>query len=194
MSDCPSLAPIRQTESSLNIKQLRWSSDGESIVVLDFGVYQNQSADVIKIFNLINCELNPDKTDEIPAYRFSMDNYDKTRRIENFGYDGGHQIALVSFTRNDGFGHLYIYNMDLRRADKITPIEGKCCYRDLSFSPDGSYILFAYQPYEAGARAQLYYIPYGSVGTGASYNPIPLPETFFENTRGKPQPILRPAP
>ena len=34
-----------------------------------------------------------------------------------------------------------------------------------------------------GSQTQLYYIPFNSIGTGATYTPIPLPVNFFKNQR-----------
>jgi hypothetical protein len=38
----------------------------------------------------------------------------------------------------------------------------------------------------------LYYVPYGSIGTGASYEPLPLP--VITNPLEQPGAVLRPAP
>ena len=75
----------------------------------------------------------------------------------------------------------------------INPIRGVCCYRDPQWSPDGSHLLFAFQDYLQGSSSttQLYYIPYGSLGTGVTYEPLPLPE--IGDPKEKPQPVLRPA-
>ena len=56
-----------------------------------------------------------------------------------------------------------------------------CCYTDARWSPDGSYILFAFQDINQGnnARTQLYYISYGTLGTGTKYTPLPLPDLSF---------------
>lgn len=193
MSECPSLAPFRSVSSIEPIKFLRWSNDGERMLIIKLANIQGKLGDLIQIYNFQGCESTPNRIDEIPALRFDLEGYDKSLRIENFGFDGDFLMALVSFTRNDGYGHLYIYNTDLHRVDiKVNPIGGECCYRDPQFSPDGRYLVFVYQPYEQNARSQLYYIPFGTIGAGASYDPIPLPDSFFTNSRVKPQPILRP--
>jgi Tol biopolymer transport system component len=99
----------------------------------------------------------------------------------------------VNYERNDGYGYLYFYNTDLHRAEtKVSPLS-PCCYRDPQFSPDGRYMIFAYQPYEPGATTQLYYVPFATLGTGGNLQPLPLPEDLFTNTKVKPQPVLRPA-
>jgi dipeptidyl aminopeptidase/acylaminoacyl peptidase len=194
MSDCPSLAPFRSVSSTEPIKKMRWSNDGKRIIIIKLANIQGKLGDLIQIYDFTSCEATPNRIDEIPASRFTIEGYDKVLRIENFGFDGDTLLALVSYTRNGGYGHLYIYNTFLRRADlKVNPINGECCYRDPQFSPDGRYLIFAYQPFEQDARSQLFYIPYGTIGTGASYQPLPVPDDFFTDPRTEPQPILRPA-
>ena len=76
---------------------------------------------------------------------------------------------------------LYAYNTELYKAyPDINPI-GLCCYRDPSFSPDGEYLLFAFQDQLGGASSttQIYYVLYSNIGTGASFDPLPLPDILF---------------
>jgi hypothetical protein len=123
-----------------------------------------------------------------------MNGYDKNPVIQNFTWDGAALFALNTIVRNDGFGDLYVYNTDLKKAyPVINPVDKVCCYRDPQWSPDGSYLLFAFQNYLDGSNSttQFYYIPYGSVGTGAKFDPLPLPE--ITDAREKPLPVLRPA-
>ena len=100
---------------------------------------------------------------------------------------------MNGLTRNEGFGDLHIFN---RETFKVTvnanPVEGRCCYRDPAFSPDGKYLLFAFQDITLGSasKTQLYYVPFGSFGTGATYQALPLPE--FTNPKEAPQAVLRP--
>jgi len=195
MSECDSLAPIVNLNGNPeHIKLFRWSNNGERMIVSKLANINGITGDLIQILDFQNCQFAPNRSDEIPASRFSLEGYSDNPRIEDFGYDGESLLSLVSFNRNDGYGHLYIYNLNLHRVDiKINPINNECCYRDPKFSPDGRYIILVFQPYEANARSQLYYIPYGTIDTGATYDPIPMPEDFFTNSRSKPQPVLRPA-
>ena len=195
MSECPSLAPFASEGSSGNIKQMIWSDDGQTLLALEIGAFQGLQADILKIFRFINCNTPPDRTDEIPGVRFKFENYEKNPIIDSFGYDNDSLIAMIGIVRDiNGFGHLYIYNTNNRKVEaRVNPIDGECCYRDPKFSPDGRYLIFVYQPFEPDAQSYLYYVPYGTIGTGANYEPIPIPESFFNNPRGKPQPVLRPA-
>lgn len=195
MSECAILSPLLTSlETIVPVKFLRWSEDGQKIAILILSNDGGKQVDLIRFLEIQSCEYGLIRIDEFPATRFTIDGYNNSPYIQNFGYDGNYLFAMVSYARNDGFGDLYIYNTDLHRADlKINPINGKCCYRDPQFSPDGRYLIFAYQPYEAGATAQLYYIPFSSMGTGAQYEPLPLPEGLFDYPREKPQPALRPS-
>jgi hypothetical protein len=58
-------------------------------------------------------------------------------------------------------------------------------------SPDGKYILFAYQGFDHSDIA-LYYIPLANLQSGEVFVPIALPGSFFATPREKPQPALRP--
>jgi len=194
MNECPVLGPLQTSlNTTVPVKLVHWSRDNTKIAILILANEGGKQVDLIRFVDITDCENGPDRIDEFPATRFDIDEYDDFPYIQNFGYDGSVLFAIVSYTRNDGFGDLYIYNSDLHRADrKINPIDERCCYRDPQFSPDGRYLVFVYQPYEAGAKAQLYYVSYATLGTGAQYEPIPLPEDFFTHPREKPQPALRP--
>jgi Tol biopolymer transport system component len=194
MGVCEALAPLKtNTGASVIVNQVRWSQDDTQIATMIKAPEGGIQVDLIRFLDITNCE-NPDRLDEFPATRFDIAGYDKQPYLQNFGYDGVFLFAMTSYTRNDGFGDLYIYNTFLHRADKeINPIDGKCCYRDPQFSPDGSYLVFVYQPFEAGAAAELYYVLYATISAGGRMEPLPIPEGFFTDPKVKPQPALRPA-
>jgi dipeptidyl aminopeptidase/acylaminoacyl peptidase len=193
MGDCEILNPLRtNTGASVAVTQVHWSEDDTKLAIKVLAPQSGIQVDLIRYTDVSSCQYT-NKLDEFPASRFHIDGYDKTPYIQNFGFDGEFLFAMNSYTRNDGYGYLYIYNTDLHRADsKITPV-GNCCYRDPQFSPDGRYFIFAYQPFVAGAATQLYYVPYAQLTTGANFEPIPLPESFFTDPKVKPIPVLRPA-
>jgi hypothetical protein len=99
------------------------------------------------------------------------------------------------FVRNEGFGDLYLYDMDATRHAECQP-DWQClllprprvqprrwlhrfCIPDIGLGENSSTLL--------------YYISVGSIGTGMQHTPIPLPENFFTNQKDSPQPALRPA-
>ncbi len=192
MGTCTSLAPYARNA----VKEVRWSADGTLLALKLIGNDgQGRQVDLVDVVRIKNCPNPPPRVDEFPATRFTINTYAKSPIIENFSWDGIFLFALTGYTRNDGFGDLYIYNHDLHKADlEIDPIDGVCCYRDPHFSPNGQYLAFAFQDIRAGAEnpIDLYYIDTSTFGTGVHYQPIPLPENFFSNPREKPQPLPRP--
>jgi serine/threonine protein kinase len=191
MAECSDFAPFKRNF----IQGIRWSRDGTSIAAkLLIPLENGAQGNAIQILPVDSCIPNPRALDNFPRPRFEMKAYDRNPFIQNFSWDGVFLFALNNNIRNDGFGDLYVYNSDLHKARlEINPLSGKCCYRDPQWSPDGNYLLFAFQDYLQGSNSvtQLYYVPYGSIGTGVQYSPLPLPE--ISNPREKPQPVLRPA-
>lgn len=187
MAECKELAPY----SIPGIKSVRWSNDGTQISISKIGIID--VGELIHILDISSCVENPDVVDEFPGRRFQFYESDTQTVIQNFAWDGNLLFALFTYKRSDGFGDLWIYNSGLHRADKINPIDGRCCYRDPQFSPDGRHIMFVFQDQSLGPESgiQIYYIPFGTIGTGLSYAPLPLLEDLFADTRAKPIPILR---
>jgi serine/threonine protein kinase len=191
IADCKDFSPYQE----FFVQGSHWSRDGKYLAMLLLANLGNgKRGNVIQVTQIDVCTPDPDKIKTFPGNTFTMEGYDNTPIIQNFGFDGYSLFTLNNFVRNDGYGDLYAYNTDLSKTfPKINPINGRCCYRDSEFSPDGSYLLFVYQDFLQGANSasQIYLVPYGSIGTGAEYTPLPLPD--ITNAREKPQPILRPA-
>jgi tRNA A-37 threonylcarbamoyl transferase component Bud32 len=187
------------TEAAVQVKDFRWGTDDTKIAWSFAGVSVTRKAnDLIRLADISAC--NPDliKTlDEFPGTHYTPTGYSSNPTITDFDWDGEFLFLLNSFIRNGGWGDLYVYNTDKHKASipPINPIDGSCCYRDARWSPDRSYIFFAYQDINLGPKAvtQFYYIPYGAIGTGATFTPIPMPKDFFKNPREAPQPALHPA-
>ena len=192
---CPGLAPYVQAGRRVTVKSARWSQDSEQLAIVRPGLDDGKLVDLVHLLDITHCDQSIRRLDEFPAKRFTMSGYDATPVLQNIAWDGWKLFALISYRRNEGFGDLWVYNEDLYRADLINPIEGACCYRDPTFSPDGSYLLFAFQDKRLapGSKIQLYYVPLATVGTGLAYAPIPLPDGFFPGPHSQPQPVLRTA-
>jgi serine/threonine protein kinase len=190
MAVCQWMAPYNRNY----VKTVRWSEDGNRLAMVVQGFSGDQQVDLVRVLDISECTEAFPRLDEFPAERFSMPDYDKNPIIQNFAWDGDMLFALASYNRNDGFGHLWVYNLELRKAEQINPIDGKCCYRDPQWSPDGRYLLFTFQDMLLAplSKIELYYLPFGTVGTGLKYEPVPLPPDFFQNPKEKPQPALRP--
>jgi Tol biopolymer transport system component len=185
------------TYTKLATKGVRWSNDGQKIAVMVQGVGDNGLfEDMVYVMDIHRCSAaEPIRLDIFPATRFNMTGFNSNPVIPSFNWDGMTLFLLNSFYRNDGYGYLYGYNLESHKATALDPLGSTCCYRDARWSPNGSYILFAYQDIRLGANSpiQLFYIPYGTIGTGATYTPFSLPAGFFQKLTEKPQPALRPA-
>lgn len=177
--------------TDLSIKDVRWSSDGQEIAFIFIGNANGVRKDTIRVLDISKCSSStPDRLDDFPGARFDFPN-----EITNFDWDGDKLFFLNSNKRNGGFGNLVGYNMETHKYQKIEPLAG-CCYRDAAFSPDGSYVVFAFQDQGLGTTSpiQLFYVPYASLTAGGKLDPIggDLTPEFFTNSREKPWPALRP--
>ena len=194
----PCIEPKGKTRSALIVKGARWSADDKLVAWLfkgpDAGNPSLQS-DQVGIFNIQDC--NPDAIDlldNFPGNRFIPVEF-QNHLIADFDWDGFNLFVFNTSKRNNGWGEVYIYNWESHKPTHVRPISEKCCYRDVRWSPDGTYLIFAFQDEGLASAAPilLYYVPYGEIGTGANVIPIPLPDGFFKNPKEAPQPALHPA-
>jgi len=173
-------------------RDVLWSKDGKQLAarVVDTRVVQSDQIFLVSI-DIPNCiTVGPTRLDKIPGSRISFEK-DSTKRVTSFDWDGKKLFILNDAVRNDGFGNLYLYNSETREASKINPINGECCYRDARWSPDGSFIIFAYQKFDRSA-IELYYVSFADIQNGKTLIPINIPDGFFSTSRDAPQPALRP--
>jgi serine/threonine protein kinase len=177
--------------TDISIKDVRWSNDGKKIAFVFIGNANGVRKDTIRVLDISQCSsAPPDRLDDFPGARFEFPN-----EIANFDWDGDSLFFLNSNIRNGGFGNLISYNMETHKYQKLEPLTG-CCYRDAVFSPDASYVIFAFQDMGLGTQSPiaLYYVPYASLTAGGNIEPIEgdLPPEFFTNLREAPWPALRP--
>lgn len=182
------------------VRDVRWSSDESQLAIIFVDAADNRHIDTVRVMDISACKSakTPDRLDEFPAQRFTMSGYNSANPvIPDFDWEGDELFLMNTFKRNDGFGYLYTYNTRSHKARQLNPAgaENLCCYRDARWSPDGSYFIVAFQDIALGAEApiKLYMPLYGTLGTGATYEPIEVPEGFFQNRKEKPQFALRPA-
>jgi serine/threonine protein kinase len=176
-------------------REVLWSKNTET-VRLTAHVIDTRLANPDQVFllsadlaNCINVALS--RLDTIPGGRIVFDK-ESTKRIGSFDWDGKNLFLLNDSIRNDGFGNLYLYNAETKEASELNPINGECCYRDARWSPDGTYLIFAYQKFD-GSSISIYYLPFADLQSGGPFTPIELPSGFFATAREKPQPALRPS-
>jgi serine/threonine protein kinase len=175
-------------------KTVMWSKDGKALAFVFQAPVGSRREDNIREISVADC-VDPQIRIgvDFPAQFFTIKGYKDNPTIHNFGWDGEAIFSLNGIVRNGGYGDLYLWNNEANRPDlQINPI-GSCCYRDSTYSPDGRYLMFAYQAIDAGNKIQLFYIPLGTIGTGVKYSPLPLPEEFFPNRTDSPQPVIRPS-
>jgi len=189
MAECKELAPYQRNAAV----SARWSADSKTLAVIILGVLESgKRGDLVQIVAVDRCISNPAVQIQFPQPHFTFGEYDRTPKLTSFSWDGVSLFAMTGLTRNEGFGELYLFNWETFKADlSVNPINGSCCYSDVQFSPDGKYLLFSFQDITLGANSftQTYYIPYGTIGSGPKYEPLPLPAN--SNPKELPMLILR---
>jgi serine/threonine-protein kinase len=175
-----------------SVKDVRWSDDGQKVAFIFLRPEGGAQKDTVRVLDISRCgSADPQKVDEFPGGWFDFPN-----QITNFDWDGDELFFLNSNIRNGGFGNLIGYNTVTHKYERLGPITG-CCYRDAAFSPDGSYVSFAFQDMALGTKSPilLYYIPFASLTTGGTLDPIEgeLTPEFFTDLREAPWPVTRPA-
>lgn len=183
--------PTRGFESG---KWVYYSKDGKRKAIVVTESWNGRQVELIKVYDIYNYD-QPKIIDHIPGDRFEMRGYSGANDapvIMEFAWDGADLFALHGDVIRDG-GDLVVYNLGTAKASVVNPIEGNCCYKDLGWSPDGQYLLFAYQDVRYDQAARLYYVPYGTLGTGQTYEPIDLPYYFFADLNARIYPALHPA-
>ncbi|HSB00315.1 MAG TPA: protein kinase [Anaerolineales bacterium] len=188
----PCIVPKGKTKSALQVSETRWSADDKLVAWLFKGP---DGSDQVGVFDILACD--PEKIvlrDNFPGTRFTPVGF-QSRIMGDIDWDGLSLFTFNTSKRNNGWGELYIYNWESHKPTWLHPVSNKCCYRDARWSPDGTYLFFAFQDEGLAEDSQtsLYYIPYGEIGTGATIAPLPLPEGFFKNLKEAPQPALHPA-
>jgi len=173
--------------SEVTVKRTQWSSDGKSIAILYQGPVGNldRLGDTVRVLSvdLIRCEaVDPLLLDEFPSRRFSPEGYGSSPVIPSYHWNGDKRFLFNTLIRNLGYGDLYLYDMSTHKGSLLNPVNGTCCYHAATFSPDGTYILFAYQDRSGGSEniTRLYYIP---PDAGEAIMPFDLPLGFFTNPR-----------
>ncbi|HKI54936.1 MAG TPA: hypothetical protein VJ987_12490, partial [Anaerolineales bacterium] len=178
------------------VKSAQWSSDGKSLAILYHGAVGNLNrlGEAIRVLNvnLIRCEaVDPVLIDEFPGRHFIPDGYAANPVLPSYHWGGDGQFVFNTYIRNGGYGELYLYDMAAQAEEHINPVNGTCCYRSATLSPDGTYILFAFQDIGEGfdSRTKLYYV---SLEGSEPVTPLSLPLGYFTDPRENILIALRP--
>jgi serine/threonine protein kinase len=173
------------------VKDALWSDDGTRLAAKILVPAGNQRADAIRVLDISKCgDAEPKVLDDFPIGRFAF-----KLAIVDYDFDGDLLFFLNSGGFKGGFGDLVFYNTLTHKFQKVNPIQNTCCYRDATFSPDGTYVIFAFQDIRLGesSAVSLYYVRVDALTTGGLMQPLPLPAGFFSQRIEAPMPALRPA-
>ncbi len=175
--------------SEFPVKEALWSDDGQKLALKIMVPIGRQRSDAIRIVELECGATRLRGLDTFPPSRFEF-----KPLIVDYDWDGDLLFFLNSDIFREGFGDLVLYDTFTRKFQRVAPIENTCCYRDATFSPDGKYVIFAFQDIRLGAaaRMKLYYVPVDSLSTGGKLTPLSLPDDFFPRLDEAPMPALRP--
>ena len=182
--------PRGGTEAAARIREVRWSTDGTQVAWM-----YRLATDIISVYDISHCD--PTRLQDLysfPSSIWSPPNFSQGT-ILDFDWNGDDLFVFHTIKRFDTWGDLHLFNKNGRPIPLLNPVEQKCCYRDARWSPDGKFLLFAFQEEIPGQTAPtlLYYVRYSDVISQAILQPIPLPDGFFKDSREAPQPALRPA-
>lgn len=190
------IRPVGNTRTAALVKDFRWSNDSKKLAWLFSGALPNTqgAVDIVDVVDISTCDATKIKLiDEFPGLRFKLPEYDSRFPIlTSYDWNGESFMVMNTYIRNEGWGNMYVYNLELHRNQQIFPMgDGKCCYRDARWSPDGLYLLFGYQD---STNIQVYYVPYTSIDLKVTdLQPIPIPDYFFKDLAEAPEFALRPA-
>ena len=177
--------------NQIPIKNIQWSKDGTRLAIEYLANVDGIQVDAIRIVDVQNCEaISTAVIDDFPPGRFQFD-----KEIFHFAWDGDLLFLLNNNVRNNGFGDMSFYSAFTHKATIAAPYESTCCYRDASFSPDGTHVVFAFQDIRLGSTSpiNLYLISVDSLSEPRKIEPLPLPDNFFIDRNESPQPVMRPA-
>ncbi|MBI5963157.1 MAG: protein kinase [Chloroflexi bacterium] len=167
-----------------------WSDDGLKLTIKYLAPAGNLAAETLRIIDIHQCnDAEPARVDEFPLGRFTF-----SGTLVNFDWDGDLLFLMNSNKRNGGFGDMAFYNSFTHKGEVLAPFDGNCCYRDPTFSPDGSFVIFAFQDIRLTDNPiALYYVSIDALTTGGTLRPLALPANFFTKRNDAPMPALRPA-
>jgi hypothetical protein len=186
---CSFFAPYRTGDV---LKDVNWSLEADRLAVLLARATNGTARDEVQVLDFSQCNPSPQLVNEIlPTYfLFTLRGYFDHPEISGLSWYAGNQLLLNSYLNNSGFGDLQLYNLDQNQGQDISP-NGTCCYRDVHWSPDGTYLFYTYQP-ESGGEISLHYAPISQLDQpGTAMTSLALPPGFITSATESLQPALR---
>ncbi|OGO38063.1 MAG: hypothetical protein A2W35_21725 [Chloroflexi bacterium RBG_16_57_11] len=173
-------------------KFTRWSDDGRRLAFVTHSAdRQVGDVSIVRVLSYDDCQTVPRALSYFPAWHLLPDEYRRFPALSSFGWDGDDLFFFVAKTdRESGLGGLFSYDINSWKLTGPVLLITDCCYRDPSFSPDGSHLLLGYQAEQPDGDLRLYIVPVAAVGDRAALIPLPLPGFSPLNESGA---VLRPA-
>jgi len=159
-----------------SIHEVLWSSDGKLLAArATVPIGNGRSGDQIEVLNPV-CGEGIYRQHIFPGRRFPMRTYEQVPRITSFDWDGDKQFVFTLYWRNGSFGDMYLYSRGTYTGERIQPVmTSHCCYASPRWSPDGTYLFFAFQDInDPKGKVFFYNIPAGTIGAGIAYQPLKL--------------------
>jgi hypothetical protein len=177
------------------LKAVRWSQDGTRLAVLLSPGSLSGNGDLVRILRVDACQPGTLLVAEIlPTYfLFTLPGYYTDPSLSSLDWNGDNLLLWTGSAGPDDFGTLQLYDLSRVDSQALEPLGGQCCYREAQYSPDDSYLLFAYQP-EAGGEVALYYLPLANPQSSTTPRPLAFPADFLTNPLAGLQAALRRAP
>jgi len=177
------------------VHEVLWSKDGSLLSARVTVPIDGRVGDQIEVLRPSCSRHEVYRQHVFPGHRFPLTTYAKIPRIASFDWDGDKQFVFTLYWRNGGFGDMYLYSRSTYNGEQIQPVQtSHCCYASPRWSPDGSYLFFAFQDInDPQGQIRLYYIPAGTIGAGVPYQPLDLPPGWLADPRQPPDVALRPA-
>jgi len=191
LAQCSNYAPYNTKEI---LKGVNWSFATGRLALLLSTLVDGILRDEISILDFDQCTASPLLIKEIPPtyFLFTFPGYFEHPEISGLSWNGNDQLLLNNNVNNAGFGDLQLYNLERSQSKELSPV-GACCYRDARWSPDGTYLLYSFQP-EAGGDISLYYTPSTELSKpGTAMASLSLPAGFLNEGVESLQPALRTA-
>jgi len=188
-AQCSYFAPYHTTDT---IKAVSWSPVKDQLAILLSNQVDGSLRDQVSIYDFSQCAASPRLVQEISSsyFLFNLRGYFERPEISALSLNKNGQFLFNSPLTSTGFGNLQLYDLDNGQSEALAP-NGSCCYRDVSWSPDGSYLFYSYQP-EAGGAISLFYVPSSALSRpGQAVAALSLPPDLLAASQAALQPALR---